>query len=138
MTKTGRLTIVTEESRLDGTLLARKGAPDPLGAATSFLRSLGLRDGDCITVTGENGTIGSVSVIFIDGASKADESLCVGAPAAAEVMALRSAAPIKASPKRKPKTKAAKKKKTTPKPGKATKTARPKKTVRRQKGKKRK
>jgi hypothetical protein len=137
MTKTGRLTIANEESRLDGTLLARKGAPDPLGAATSFLHSLGLRNGDCITVSGENGTIGSVSVIFIDSASKADESLCVGARAAAEMMALRSAAPIKGSPEKKPKTKAAKKK-TTPKPGKATKKVRPKKTVQRQKGKKRK
>ena len=138
MTKTGRLTIVNEESRLDGTLLARKGAPDPLGAATSFLRSLGLRDGDCITVSGENGAIGSVSVIFIDSASKADESLCVGARAASEMMALRSAAPIKGSPSKKPKTKAAKKKKTTPKPKKSTKKARPKKTVQRQKGNKRK
>jgi hypothetical protein len=78
MTKTGRLTIENGESRLDGTLLARKGAPDPLGAATSFVANLGLRDGDCITVSGESGTIGSTPVIFIDSASKAQESLCSG------------------------------------------------------------
>jgi hypothetical protein len=113
MTKTGRLTISNEESRLDGTLLARKGAPDPLGAATSFLRNLGLRDGDCITVSGESGTIGSVSVIFIDSASKADESLYAGAAAAPEMMALRPAAPVKTIAGKKGKAKAAKKKKAT-------------------------
>jgi len=127
MTKTGRLTITNEESRLDGTLLARKSAPDPLGAATSFLRNLGLRDGDCITVSGESGTIGSVSVIFIDSASKADESLCVGAAAAPEMMALRPAAPVKTTAGKKAKAKAAKKKKATrAKSGKAGKKAGPK------------
>jgi len=132
MTKTGRLTIENEESRLDGTLLARKGEPDPLGAATSFLRNLGLRDGDCITVSGDNGTIGSVSVIFIQSASKADESLCVGTPATKEVMALRSA-PIKGLPRKKSKTKASKKK-ATPKARKAVKKT-PTKAVQRSKSK---
>ena len=47
MTKAGRLTISNEESRLDATLLARKGAEDSFGAATSFLRDLGLRDSNC-------------------------------------------------------------------------------------------
>ncbi len=137
MTKTGRLTIANEDSRLDGTLLARKGAPDPFGAATSLLRNLGLRDGDCISVSGENGTIGSVSAIFIDSASKADESLCVGAPVAAEAMALRPTASVKWAAGAKPKTKPAKKEKaTTPKAGKASKKSRPKKTVQRPKSKK--
>jgi len=139
MTKTGRLTISNEDSRLDGTLLARKGAPDPFGAATSFLRNLGLRDSDCITVSGENGTIGSVSVIFIDSASKADESLCVGAGAASEMMALRAASPIKGTTVKKPKTKAEKKKKAAPpKPRKAGKKTSPKKAVQRPKSEKRK
>jgi hypothetical protein len=79
MTKTGRLTIENEESRLDGTLLARKGTSDWFGAATTFLRGKDLRDGDRITVSGENGEIGSTPVIFIDDASKADESPGSGA-----------------------------------------------------------
>lgn len=137
MTKTGRLTITSEESRLDGTLLARKGATDPLGAATSFLRNLGLRDGDCITVSGESGTIGSVSVIFIDSASKADECLCVGAAAGPEMMTLRPAAPVKTIAGKKAKTKAAKKKKAKKaKSSKAEKKARPKKTLQRPKSNK--
>lgn len=139
MTKTGRLTISNEDSRLDGTLLARKGAPDPFGAATSFLRNLGLRDGDCITVSGENGTIGSVSVIFMDSASEADESLCVGAPAASEMMALRASSPIKGTTGKKPKTKAGKKKKATRlKARRAGKKTSPKKAVQRPKSEKRK
>jgi hypothetical protein len=78
MTKIGRPTGKDGGSRLDGTLLVRKGAPDPFGAAASFLNNLRLRDGDCITVTGESATIGSTPVIFMDSASKAQESLCSG------------------------------------------------------------
>jgi len=113
MIKTGRLRIDNGESRLDGTLLARKGAPDPLGAATSFLANLGLRDGDCITVSGENGTIDSTSVVFMDSASKAQESLCSEAAVAADALALRAATPVKAAGAKKksrikaPKTKSA-------------------------------
>jgi hypothetical protein len=136
MTKTGRLTITNEDSRLDGTLLARKGAPDPFGSATSFLRNLGLRDGDCITVSGENGTIGSVSVIFITSASKADESLCVGAPLGAEGMRVGPAASVKRTVGAKRKTKAAKKKVATPRTLKTIKKKRPTKTVGRSKSKK--
>jgi hypothetical protein len=76
MTKTARLKTSNGDSRLDGTLLAREGAPDPLGAATNFLNNLGLHDPDCITVTGKDGTLNGEAVIFIDGASKTDESLC--------------------------------------------------------------
>ena len=112
MTKTGRLSIQNGESRLDGTLLARKGAPDPLGAATSFLNNLGLRDGDCITVSGESGTIGSASVIFMDSASKAQESLCSGASVATEAMALRVPGSAGAGAAKKSKAKVAKKKPT--------------------------
>jgi|SRR5579884_132794 len=138
MTKTGRLAISNEESRLDGTLLARKGATDPFGAATSFLRNLGLRDGDCITVSGENGTIGSVSVIFMDSASKADESLCVGKAAASEMMALRPTAPTKGGAVKKARTKAFKKKKATKQgAGKTTKKAKVKKAIQQPKSKKR-
>jgi hypothetical protein len=140
MTKTGRLTISNEESRLDGTLLARKGAADPFGAATSFLRNLGLRDGDCISVSGENGTIGSVSVVFIDSASKSDESLCAGAGAVSEMMALRSAGPGTGEvlKRAKPKTKKTTKKKAKPNGRKTAKKAKPRKTTPRPKSKKRK
>ena len=139
MTKTGRFTISDEDSRLDGTLLARKGAADPFGAATSFLRNLGLRDGDCISVSGESGTIGSVAVIFIDSASKADESLCVGAAAVSEMMAVRSAGPGKRVAPKKAKTKTTKpKKKAKPSGRKTAKKANPRKTKSGPKGKKRK
>jgi len=147
MIRTGRLSISNEESRLDGTLLARKGAADPLGAATSFLRNLGLRDGDCISVSGDTGTIGAVSVIFIDSASKVDESNCSGGATLPAAMALRSAAPaatpvakkVKAkSAKAKNKTKNKTKKKAKPSGGQSAKKAKTKKTTPRHKTKKRK
>lgn len=81
MQKTGRLKISNGEARVDGTLLARKGAADPLGAAADFLTNLGLRDGQCVTVTGEPGTVGDKAVLFVESANAADENLCGGAPA---------------------------------------------------------
>ena len=81
MDKTGRLKISNGESRLDGTLLARKGATNPLGAATDFLNNLGLNSGDCTHVTGTSGTVGDAPVIFMDSANGVDEAQCVGAVA---------------------------------------------------------
>jgi hypothetical protein len=110
MAQTGRLTISNGESRLDGTLLARKGAPDPLGAATNFLGNLGLNDGDRITVTGGNGSIGGASVIFIESAAKADEGVALAA--AMETTAAVTATPRRSPRRTKPEAVVAKKKTT--------------------------
>jgi hypothetical protein len=59
------LTIVNGESLLDDALLARAGASDPLGAATTFIQARGFQGGETIQVTGQNGAIGGVAVIFI-------------------------------------------------------------------------
>lgn len=69
MTTSGKLRVANGESRLNGQLLAREGENEPFGKATSFLANRGLEDGDKITVEGENGEIGAVSVFFITGAS---------------------------------------------------------------------
>ena len=87
------------DSRLDGTLLARKGAPDPLGAATNFLSNLGLQDGH-ITVAGDNGNIGSASVIFITDAKRADDRVPLAA--AIEKAAVAPAVSRRSSPRTKP------------------------------------
>jgi hypothetical protein len=129
MTKTGRLSQSNRESRLDGTLLARKGAPDPFGAATDFLTNRGLGDGDCITVTGESGVIGGTSVIFMDTADKADESLCKSSQAATPEGVRAFAMTAAASPKAKTRAASPKregKKGTSAKPKTVTKGKKPK------------
>lgn len=80
MTKTGVLKKKDNGlSFLDGTLLAREpqGGETPFAAATNYLVYRGCGDGDCITVTGIDTTIGSQPVIFIDTATKVDASLCI-------------------------------------------------------------
>lgn len=72
MKRTGILSIDGATSRLDGTLLARAGAANPLVAATNFLQNRGLGDGDRITVTGTEGKLGDIPVIFITDATLAD------------------------------------------------------------------
>jgi hypothetical protein len=79
MGNTGRLKLGNGDARLNGSLLARKGAPDPFGAASDFLTNLGLTDGQCIKATGENGTVGDKAVFFIDSATGVDDSLCARA-----------------------------------------------------------
>jgi|SRR5215475_10311997 len=71
MKKTGTLEVNSGVSQLDGTRLARAAAGDPFAAATNFLANRGLDDGDFIFVTGTEGVIGSVSVIFISEAGPA-------------------------------------------------------------------
>ena len=93
MEKTGRLKLSNGEARVDGTLLARKGAADPLGAAADFMTNLGLRDGQCVTVTGESGTVGDKAVLFVDSAKAADETLCGGAPAGVTAERVAALAP---------------------------------------------
>jgi hypothetical protein len=98
--KTGRLKISNGESRLDGTLLARKGAANPLGAATDFLTNLGLNSGDCTHVTGKSGSVGDAPVIFIDSANGVDEAQCAGAVADVAMQQLASADLVSSVPTR--------------------------------------
>jgi hypothetical protein len=107
MTQTGTLTMSEGDSRLDGTLLARKGDSDPLGAATNFLSNLGLQSGR-ITVTGDNGNIGPTSVIFITDAKRADERVALAA--AVETEAAAPAVLRRSPPRTKPKAKVVRKK----------------------------
>ena len=71
MVRTGTLTIVAGESRLDGILLAICGDSNPFGAATGFLLANGMGNNDRITVTGNDGVIGNVPVICMTGATPA-------------------------------------------------------------------
>jgi hypothetical protein len=61
----GRISIVLSESRLNGTLLAVENSSDPLGEATSFLSGRGIHDDDIADITGSDGKIGSIPVIFM-------------------------------------------------------------------------
>jgi hypothetical protein len=70
-TRTGILHIISGESRVGTLLLARCNAENPLPAATTFLRNRDLRDGDKITVTGEMGQFGEMSVLCMTAASAA-------------------------------------------------------------------
>jgi hypothetical protein len=69
--RTGTVHIANTESRLDGILLALCGDPDPFGAATVFLESKGIGNGDRITVAGADGKIGNVKVICMTAAAPA-------------------------------------------------------------------
>jgi anaerobic selenocysteine-containing dehydrogenase len=72
MTRTGVLHIELGESRVGTRLLARCDAQNPLKAATTFVKARGLKDGQRIRVTGDEGTIGSVTVICITAAEAAE------------------------------------------------------------------
>ena len=98
--KTGRLKISNGESRLDGTLLARKGAANPLGAGTDFLTNLGLNSGDCTHVTGTSGTVGDAPVIFMNTANGVDEAQCAGAVAEVAMERLTPAELVSSAPRR--------------------------------------
>ena len=74
-TRTGKLSISGTESRINGTLLARCNELNPTAAATSFLENLGFEDGDNITVTGQDSTLGGVAVFCIESASAARSAL---------------------------------------------------------------
>jgi hypothetical protein len=65
MMRTGILSVNMGVSRLEGIRLARASAGDPFGAATNFLANRGLDDGEFIWVTGTDGKIGTVPVMFI-------------------------------------------------------------------------
>lgn len=68
MEMTGLLTVSDGVSQLAGARLARSGGGNPFAAATNFLAGLGFKSGDLITVTGTNGSVGTVPVFFITNA----------------------------------------------------------------------
>jgi len=82
MERTGTLSIVNGESRLDGTLLARCDESDPIGAATAFLLNRGFQSGDVIRVTGTDGTIGGVAVFCMEDVQPAAAAAPLGIRAA--------------------------------------------------------
>jgi hypothetical protein len=85
------------ESRLDGVLLAIRGAVDPPGDATAFLASRNIGDGDRADVRGAKGFLGTEPVLFMT-----DAQLLPAAPLALSAIA---ASPIPAA-RRKAKSKA--------------------------------
>jgi hypothetical protein len=68
MFQQGTLNILGEQSTLDGVMLARPNFADPFAAATNFVIEAGMAQGDMIEITGSRGTIGGVTVLFIDSA----------------------------------------------------------------------
>lgn len=68
---TGILSVDSGESSLNGTLLAISGADDPLGEGTNFLANRGLGDGDPAVITGNKGSLGTETVIFMTDAQSA-------------------------------------------------------------------
>lgn len=68
----GILKVSNGESRIDGTLLGRKGGGDPYGAATAFLDDHDCHDSDCVTVTGTQ----EADAFYIDSAVKEETSKC--------------------------------------------------------------
>jgi hypothetical protein len=71
MIRTGRLTVDSGVSSLDGTTLARAGTPNPFGMATSFLANRNLKPNNFIRVDGTDGYVGNVPVFFITSAGPA-------------------------------------------------------------------
>lgn len=102
-TKTGTLSMSMGNSRLDGLLLARTGAPNPLTAATSFLSARGFGDNDPVTVTGDDGVVGNVHVFFVTNITAANEATeAISSLDAGAVAPESSANTAKPKKKRKP------------------------------------
>jgi len=102
VTKTGTLHISQGVSTLDGTTLARRGPGDPLQNATTFVQNAGFDDGDPITVTGTEGKVGDLPVIFIDsvvGAAAPVVSALLAAKLPVAKKAVKKAAPKPAARK---------------------------------------
>jgi hypothetical protein len=74
VTKTGIISVIEGESRLDGELLARKGYADEVGEGTNFLarQKPKVRNGDRATVTGDEEPMGNVTVIYMTSAQRAN------------------------------------------------------------------
>ena len=72
MQKTGKVTFSNGEPSLgDGTRLAICDDPSPFVAAGTFLRNRGIRSGQTITVTGDDGEIDGESVFCMTDATQA-------------------------------------------------------------------
>lgn len=99
MHKTGTLSVNMGISQLDGTRLARQNAANPFGAATNFLATRGLSDGDFIWVEGSDGTVGTVPVIFITEAGLAGQALVL-MPGAVGVIGKKKSGATKARAKK--------------------------------------
>ena len=115
MEKTGTLKIVNSESRVDGTLLARKNnnGQDEYGAATDFMTDNGCNNNNCVTVTGTM----TGAILYIDSATKVGSSPCAAvtafaamAPATKKKTRRRSTAAKKKGVNRAPRQAAGKKK----------------------------
>src|SRR5215469_16276226 len=106
MKRTGKLQITGTESRLDdGTLLARCNETNPIGAGTAFLKNKGLKDGDNIWVSGNDGKVGDVDVFCMDDAGRQGPSLAAAPDA--EMLVEKT---LKKQSKRKPAKKVPKEK----------------------------
>ena len=66
---------------INGTDLARQGAPKPFEAAVNFIHNRGFVGGDFVTVGGSNGNVGNVPVIFITSISAAAHDEVIAAEA---------------------------------------------------------
>lgn len=65
MQRTGILSISMGISRLPEIRLAIQGAPNPLSAATNFLKGKDFNTGSNISVTGNDGMLGNGKVFFM-------------------------------------------------------------------------
>jgi hypothetical protein len=94
MQRTGTVTISQGTARLGGKLLARKGEANPIGAAAAFLTDSGFLSNDRIQITGAEGQLGGVPVIFMDDARmvRKTAALSLAAIAAKKRAAVKKAA----------------------------------------------
>ena len=97
MERTGTLTISQGTARLGRKLLARKGEANPIGGAALFLTDSGFLTNDRIEITGAEGLLGGVAVIFMDDARMVREAPALSV---AKRAAVKKAA-AKVGPKRK-------------------------------------
>ena len=72
MVRVGTLTIDNnlKISQLDGKPLAVQGSADPEGDATRFLQGKRFKTGDRAQITGDDGKLGMLDVIFMTDAEK--------------------------------------------------------------------
>jgi hypothetical protein len=96
MQKTGKVNFSNGEASLDdGTRLAICDDPSPFVAAGTFLRNKGIKEGNKITVTGDDGTVGGVAAFCMTDAEKT-ATLAAAPPKKAKAKATQKAAPAKA------------------------------------------
>lgn len=118
MKKTGTLQYGPGEARVGGELIAIiDGEPNPLAAAKGFLVARGFQAAQRITVIGNEGELGTTTVIFMIDAQPAEGTFAVTAAVAAVAPDTKSTRPEK-KPRRKPeaKSRSKAKQKPTPKP----------------------